>query len=115
MSKNVKRRSIRPFILMGAGLLLIIVSIAWFIFSENVRQPVATSTTQLPADSLAGVERIDPQDAYAAHQQGQAVFVDVRGSDEYAQSHVAGAVSIPLLELADRVAELDPDDWIITY
>jgi len=37
------------------------------------------------------------------------VVIDVRSADAYAKQHIAGAVHIPVAELADRQAEL-PDD-----
>jgi len=40
--------------------------------------------------------------------------LDVRPRDEYAAGHIPGAVSIPLDELADRLAEL-PDGQIVAY
>jgi hypothetical protein len=35
--------------------------------------------------------------------------LDVRPADEYAAGHLKGAVSIPLAELADRLAEIPTD------
>ena len=43
------------------------------------------------------------------------MFVDVRDIASYQQSHIPGALSIPLDELASRKNELNPNDWIITY
>jgi rhodanese-related sulfurtransferase/DNA-binding transcriptional ArsR family regulator len=40
--------------------------------------------------------------------------LDVRPREEYAAGHIPGAVSIPLDELADRLAEL-PDGQIVAY
>jgi len=61
------------------------------------------------------VPRVTPEEAIAAYNSGAAVFVDVRGTDQYSQSHIAGALSIPLTEIEARIGELDPNDWIITY
>ncbi len=41
--------------------------------------------------------------------------LDVRAREEYAAGHVPGAVSIPLDELADRLAELPDDGQIVAY
>jgi len=41
--------------------------------------------------------------------------LDVRPAEEYAAGHIPGAVSIPLDELADRLAELPDDGQIIAY
>jgi rhodanese-related sulfurtransferase len=53
------------------------------------------------------VEQIGPEDAAAALE-GGAVAVDVREDDEWEAGRIAGAVHIPLAELSDRLAELDP-------
>jgi rhodanese-related sulfurtransferase/DNA-binding transcriptional ArsR family regulator len=41
--------------------------------------------------------------------------LDVRPREEYAAGHIPGAVSIPLDELADRLAELPDDGQIVAY
>ena len=59
---------------------------------------------------------IDPQDAFDMVQSGDAVLVDVRTEDAYAQAHLAGAMLVPLNQVAasaDRLAATDRT--IITY
>lgn len=41
--------------------------------------------------------------------------LDVRPREEFAAGHIPGAVSIPLDELADRLAELPDDGQIVAY
>ncbi|NJO33579.1 MAG: metalloregulator ArsR/SmtB family transcription factor [Rhodospirillales bacterium] len=41
--------------------------------------------------------------------------LDVRPSDEFAVGHLPGAVNIPLSELEERLAELDPSHEIVAY
>jgi rhodanese-related sulfurtransferase/DNA-binding transcriptional ArsR family regulator len=41
--------------------------------------------------------------------------LDVRPREEYAAGHIPGAVSIPLDELADRLAEIPDDGQIVAY
>jgi rhodanese-related sulfurtransferase len=43
------------------------------------------------------------------------VVVDVRGPDEYATGHIAGALNIPLDQLQERLGELPPDRLVVTY
>ncbi|MFF5209523.1 ArsR/SmtB family transcription factor [Streptosporangium sp. NPDC000396] len=47
--------------------------------------------------------------------EGGVTLIDVRPSQEYAAGHLPGAVSIPLDELAERLAELPGDDTIVAY
>ena len=55
------------------------------------------------------------EQAYVAHEAGEAVFLDVRDVESYNSTHIPGAVLIPLGELEDRVAELDPGRPVIPY
>jgi rhodanese-related sulfurtransferase/DNA-binding transcriptional ArsR family regulator len=46
---------------------------------------------------------------------GHVTVVDVRPREEYAAGHIPAAVSIPLDELADRLADLPQDQDIVAY
>lgn len=46
---------------------------------------------------------------------GDVVILDVRPAPEYAAGHLPGAVSIPLEELEDRLAELPEDREVVAY
>jgi rhodanese-related sulfurtransferase len=41
--------------------------------------------------------------------------LDVRPREEFAAGHIPGAVSIPLDELADRLAEIANDNQVVAY
>ncbi len=79
--------------------------------------PVISSVTDIAPASVPypGVIRVTVGNARAAQELKQAIFVDVRSAAQYAQSHIAGAVSIPLNEFESRLSELNKDQWIITY
>lgn len=46
---------------------------------------------------------------------GDVVVLDVRPEPEFAAGHIAGAVSIPVAELARRIAELPADVEVVAY
>ena len=46
---------------------------------------------------------------------GSVIVVDLRPTEEYEAGHVAGAVSIPLGELEERLAELPSDLEVVAY
>ncbi|TQK51345.1 ArsR family transcriptional regulator [Streptomyces sp. SLBN-118] len=46
---------------------------------------------------------------------GEIVVLDVRPAEEYAAGHIPGALSIPVGELADRIAELPTDIEVVAY
>jgi rhodanese-related sulfurtransferase/DNA-binding transcriptional ArsR family regulator len=48
-------------------------------------------------------------------QAGEAVVIDVRPSNEYDTAHIAGAMSIPLQLLEERLGELPRDKNIVAY
>jgi rhodanese-related sulfurtransferase/DNA-binding transcriptional ArsR family regulator len=45
----------------------------------------------------------------------EVAVIDVRPGDEYAQGHLPGAISVPLDQLADRIAELPADAEVVAY
>ena len=63
-------------------------------------------------DSLEPVSRSDLLDRLKT---GLVTVLDVRPEDEFALGHVPGAINIPLAELEQRLAELDPDQEIVAY
>jgi hypothetical protein len=69
-----------------------------------------------PTPGLLEIPRISPAEVKAKLDAGSnLVIVDVRLKEEYERVHVAGSVSIPLGEVADRYIELRGYDEIITY
>jgi hypothetical protein len=102
-------RLMTPMLLVIIGVLLIVGAII-VLFLPRGANPAPTDEIPFPE-----VERVRLDEAKAAFDAGSAVFVDVRSSDQFAASHIPGALSIPLAELEDRLAELDPGAWIIPY
>ena len=72
--------------------------------------------TNLPLTE-ADVPRVTVEEAKAALDSGEAVIVDVRSAEAYADGHIAGALSIPLtdIEFNPSGVALDKNQWIITY
>ncbi|WIN00136.1 metalloregulator ArsR/SmtB family transcription factor [Actinoplanes oblitus] len=63
----------------------------------------------------ADTEAIDRDELQRRLAAGQLLAVDVRPAPEYAAGHIPGAVSIPLDQLGDRLAELPQDVEIVAY
>ena len=74
--------------------------------------PTATNTQTLPNPE---VPRISLADARARFQQPGVVFLDTRSAQEYADSHISGAVNIPLPEIPTRFNEIPRDAEVIAY
>jgi len=100
--------------------------------SESAVAPVLTpgalaSATPVPgtiasATPVAGtiissvdMPRITVPELKAKLDAGQAVVFDVRQQSDYAQKHIAGAISMPQSEVADRLAELPADKMTVFY
>ncbi len=67
-------------------------------------------------DYLGGdVEVIGRDELITRLRTGDVVLVDVRPGEEYAAGHIAGARSIPLDELQERLAELPTDCEVVAY
>jgi rhodanese-related sulfurtransferase len=58
---------------------------------------------------LSGVKNLKPAKADALLKAQQAVILDVRKDEDFAQGHIPGAVHIPLEQLKSRFAEIGQD------
>ena len=61
------------------------------------------------------LEPVDRKALLARVRKGLATVLDVRPAEEYRSGHIAGAISLPLHELQDRLAELPRDQDIVAY
>jgi len=62
-----------------------------------------------------GMEPVSREELLSRVQAGEVVVLDVRPRDEYEAGHIAGARSIPLSELEQRLEEIPPDRDIVAY
>lgn len=77
-----------------------------------------SEVAQIMNDYFAARDELEPigRDVLAERARtGDVVILDVRPEVEYAAGHIPGAVSIPLDQLARRVAELPVDAEIVAY
>ena len=70
-------------------------------------------TTTLAADSIKGSELA----ARIKNGETPSLILDVRTREEFAQSHIPGAVNIPVMDLMNRGAQLKPykEKEIVVY
>jgi rhodanese-related sulfurtransferase/DNA-binding transcriptional ArsR family regulator len=81
--------------------------------AENHLAAVSTARdAYLGDDGATEISREELRDRASA---GDVVVLDVRPVEEYRSGHVPGAVSMPVDELADRIAELPDDADIVVY
>ena len=74
------------------------------------------TSAELPATD-ADVPRISVEAAKEAFDRGLAIIVDVRHPNNFQESHIEGAISVPLLQIERDLTSLtlDREQWIITY
>ena len=58
---------------------------------------------------------IGPQEAFELVQRGDALLVDVRNEASYYEAHLAGAVLVPLAEVASRAQWLESQNRTIIF
>ena len=106
------KKGLKKIVLLftGTALLLLLLGCAPAPTSQSVAGQ-SSPATLLPNE----ITRVSPQDAKAAFDSGEALFVDVRVASSYAAGHIPGALSIPLAKFEAHISELDPNQWIITY
>jgi 3-mercaptopyruvate sulfurtransferase SseA len=80
--------------------------------SQQVIQATPIPVEQAPLESA---RRITREEAIKLIKEKKAIYVDVRGKDQYDQGHIKGAINIPLGDIITRVREIPPRTFIITY
>ena len=73
---------------------------------------------RITRDYFSPDEPIEPVDRKALRRRGrngEVTIIDVRPHEEYLNAHIRDAISIPIDELEDRLAELPVDQEIVAY
>lgn len=66
-------------------------------------------------DDRGQLEAIDRLRLFERVQAGEVVVLDVRPTEEYQAAHIAGAISVPLAELEQRLESFPRDREIVAY
>lgn len=109
------------WLLLGA-VVLIAAAVAVFALLNDSQQQAAGAPVTIPtAPAVAqdipfpDVARISVENTHMMAMSGEAVIVDVRDKPFFDQSHIRGALSLPLNDLPARYAELPKDKAILLY
>lgn len=62
-----------------------------------------------------GLEAVTADELNRRFESGRIVVIDVRPAEEFEAGHIAGAISVPMNELASRLAELPRRKEIVAY
>ncbi|MDQ6962809.1 MAG: rhodanese-like domain-containing protein [Mariprofundaceae bacterium] len=82
--------------------------------------PLSVSACGISEKTHAGYENASLEHAYQHWKQGEKssipfAFLDVRSIEEYNQGHIAGAIHIPIQQLAQRLNELPKDKRLYVH
>jgi 3-mercaptopyruvate sulfurtransferase SseA len=82
----------------------------------NSAQANAASSQPAQAKGQAeSVRRVKVDELQQMLERGEAVVVDVRTKEQYAQGHIKGAILMPTAEVSNRMGELPRDKQIVFY
>jgi hypothetical protein len=83
----------------------------------TILEPAFTQPAGALPQTEVDVPRVTVEEARVALESGAAIMVDVRSPSAFEESHVAGAISVPLGMIERELASvpLNKDQWIITY
>jgi len=74
------------------------------------------SALEARTDLMTGTTRVTPAEAAAALESSTPpLVVDVRAPREWQQSHIAGAINVPLNHLAERIGEVPADRPVLVH
>ncbi len=66
-------------------------------------------------EARAVLEPVDRETLLGRVRRGEVTVLDVRPSEEYGAGHIPGALSVPLADLEQRLAELPRDREVVAY
>jgi rhodanese-related sulfurtransferase len=90
----------------------------FFAALRELAQSRLAQIERISRDFLArrgGFEAVDPETLADRVRTGEVILLDVRPEEEYRAGHLPGAVSLPLLQLEARLAELPADREVVAY
>ena len=105
---NNNKQGRRTLIGIGAALAVIITGIVYLSLT-------ADPDPLVPLNDGYDQYRVSLNDAKDAFDNNEALFVDVRSPGEFADSHITGAVVIPLNNIAGNEPAVDKGALIYTY
>ena len=71
--------------------------------------------TRLFLDSKGALEAVDQATLLGRVRRGEVVLLDVRPHEEFRHGHIPGALSVPLVELKRRLAEMPRNRQVVAY
>jgi hypothetical protein len=108
--KKKKSNTLLPILLFAGALILMV---GGLILANNLRKAEISNPGQYTNQD--DIPRVSIQEALEAYQNNEAVIIDSRSQGAYDIQHVSGAINLPVDQIENRLEELDPDVWYLTY
>jgi hypothetical protein len=78
-------------------------------------QKPSAQTSQSPSPPADTARRITAAEAYKLYEKGNVVVIDTRTEVAFKESHIKGAILVPVNEVAAKANELPHDKFILAY
>lgn len=78
-------------------------------------QRLSGQSSQSPSPPADNARRITAADAYKLYEKGNVVVIDTRTEVAYNESHIKGAILVPVNEVAAKAKDLPHDKFILAY
>lgn len=108
---TTRREGTKIYYRLAGGDVAALYALVQSVAAAHLADVEAARTAYLGPDT----EQVTREELLRRVESGSATVIDVRPREEYTAGHIPGAVSIPLDELAERLAELPTDHEIVAY
>ena len=78
-------------------------------------QRLSGQSSQSPSPPADNARRITAVDAYKLYEKGDVLIIDTRTEAAFKESHIKGAILVPVNEVAAKAKDLPHDKMIVTY
>ena len=85
------------------------------IISQTQRPSGQSSQSPAPSPPADSARRITAAEAYKLYEKGNVVIIDTRNEAAFKESHIKGAILMPVNEVAAKANELPHDKMIVAY
>jgi predicted sulfurtransferase len=72
-------------------------------------------SSQSPSPPADNARRISAAEAYKLYEKGNVLIIDTRTEAAFKESHIKGAILVPVNEVAEKAKDLPHDKMIVTY
>ena len=83
--------------------------------SQTQRVSGQTSQSSSPSPPADNARRITAAEAYKLYEKGTVLIIDTRTEAAFKESHIKGAILVPVNEVAAKAKDLPHDKTIVTY